>query len=212
MRVLALLLAAAPALAQEPSEAERASEATRALTEAEEALRAEGCERRIAATEDEVTLFGVQFPVVTLPEVSALRLFEILVPAPAGEADVRPLPVLPFGGIGPRDLCEFALLRYEGTALPGAAEAVGSAVLILRRDLDLLADYPTTGAEIERRGQVLSVPPGAYAALRGEGAEPALERLRAADEPRHDRSRPAILLGENPLQRPDFILIPVRGD
>lgn len=194
--LLAVLLAAtgAPAAAQEPSEAERAAEAGRPPTPEEAARRDAECD---VAAEPSGTVPGVLGPeevrAISLPGLSVLRLSEIVTGDGADDYSIVQYALLPFGGIGGRDLC--GGIRLHHLDVPGGpGQSVSTSGLRLRPGVDVTADYPTTGAEIARRGQVLEVPAGRYAVI--EGAVDVVDwRSALGSDGRVDRSRPVLSLG-----------------
>ena len=207
MRPLALAallcMAAGLAAAQSPSLAERASQSERPLTKDEAVRLAASCDLAVRHTGASVDLAGRRdVPVVDLPGLRVLRLVEYRATA-AGEVIER-YPDLPLGGVGWRDYCDAVVLRHLAPPEDGE-RPVATFGLRLRPDLDLMADYPTTGTEIARRRQITDLPEGLHALLDGEGMADTVDwDALVRDGPAAiDASRPALVIG------PGIVLVPV---
>ncbi len=202
--LLAAFLCAAglAAAAQTPSPAERAAQSERAPTGEEAARLSLACRIVPEPTGRTVDLAGRRgLPVVRLPAMRFLRLLEY--GATAGTERLSQYPPLPFGGIGRRDFCRAVELAHLVPPQDGEG-AIAALALHLRPGLDLLADYPTTGAEIVGRDQMTVLPAGLYAIVETLAEDDAVDLaalVRDAPAPL-DVSRPAIVLGTSPILLP----------
>ncbi|MGB0439742.1 MAG: hypothetical protein ACPGFC_06510, partial [Paracoccaceae bacterium] len=164
------IMSTTPAIAQDVSpdlsSAEQAALSESPMTQAERATRAAGC--RFQGISDAPALSlpeGPEGRYVILPTLQMLRIIEMVVSDGAAQTlALQAFKDLPHGGIAGRDTCGAVIVH---TMTPSAA--VGAVptyqALWLRNDLDLLAEYPTTGAEIMRRSQMDTIPAAPYLAL-----------------------------------------------
>ena len=102
-------------------------------------------------------------------------------------------PPLPYGGISALDFCKIGWAVYLEEPTPSARNVVRQGIL-LRPNLDLEADYPTTfGIVSQQEDRLQTVPAGRYVVYQIPG-----------DDPSGRAKEIGLLLAGNPL--PDFAL------
>ncbi len=170
-----LALPATGAMAQQ-TEAEKAAQSQRQLTKQEEARRKAGCS--LPRPHGDIRISGREYKVVSLPAITMLSLITLPKNHMARQkpGQVIKKPDLPFGGIGPRDIC-FGTVLY-----PLSAKALGGRrhiALALRRGLDLAADYPSSAGQIRKERQLARIAAGKYIiqATKVKSAPEAADRL-----------------------------------
>ena len=208
MRPLALaaLLCMAPGLAaaQSPSPAERLSEEELPLTSEEVARTAAECALSPKPAGTIPDILGRQHvSVLSVPAIRVLKVYELQVEgADYDGARIEQFEPRPFGGIGRRDHCGVVDLLFRETR-DGLRRQIHTMGLRLRPGLDLMDDYPTTGPEIVRRGQILDVPAGAYLLIEAIGETIDEDQILGSNDARIDWTRPVIAL------RPGQALVPL---
>ena len=197
LAALVLVAACGAAQAQAPSEAERAAQAERALTPEEIARRRTGCALSPVPDGTVRDVLGrSEVPAVRLPAIRVLSLIQLRRTGPAADDHaITRFDPLPFGGLGSRDSCGMVELR--DLADPSrAGPLIASIGLRMRSDLDILRDYPTTGAEMLHRDQVVALRPARYLEFRGDTAAFDWDGVLKSGDARIARAVPAIVLGD----------------
>ena len=189
-----LALCALPAQAQ--TAAERLAMGERAPTAAERARRDADCALNV--TEGDVTpteIAGRPAGIATLPGFELLGLIAVQSQSDGTAAVVR-MADLPRGGIAAVDFCGAASLAPHGEPLPVPfAAATRLMALVLRRGLDLEADYPAAARAIADQRQVFAIPAGRFAVVAGEAELTDADLAVFAADPRLDPSAPALRMG-----------------
>jgi hypothetical protein len=159
---LSLVLGVATPLHAQQTEAEKASLSERPLTANEKKIRNRGC--KLPKPSGSVRISNRDISVVTIDEMVFLKLLSARKNAVGANFmnSVKLLPLLPVGGIGPRDFCD------ASTLLPMASKAEGGKVffaLLLRTGLNLAQDYPSSIAQMRKNSQIFTLPAGKYIIL-----------------------------------------------
>ncbi len=162
-----ILFAPAPALTQEAnlSPSEQAAVSERAATSEERALRREGCTFWSQLTQNVQFTNGNQGWRAELPDMQLLLLQSVIPSLQLpGRFDITAFPKLPNGGIGGKDVCAVTTIVI-GSKTTSVNNAIRHIALMLRHNIDVEAEYPTTFQAIRERNQIRNVSGGMFALI-----------------------------------------------